>query len=120
VYSESAGAAKYAGSWGTTSSTSYYGGRMKFATKTNASVTYTFTGSAVAWLTALGPTRGTARIYVDGVLAGSVSTYRSTGVSRQVKFLRTFPTSGTHTLRIVVAGTAGHPRIDIDAFLVSK
>ena len=29
-----------------------------------------------------------------------------------------FPTVAKHTLKIVVVGTKGHPRVDVDAFLV--
>jgi hypothetical protein len=27
-------------------------------------------------------------------------------------------TSGTHTIKLVCVGTSGHPRIDLDAFMV--
>jgi hypothetical protein len=34
---------------------------------------------------------------------------------RRVVFARTWSTAGTHTLRMVVIGTAGHTRVDLDA-----
>jgi hypothetical protein len=80
-------------------------------------VSYRFTGSSIGWIAAKGPTRGSAAVYVDGVYAGTVSLYSSTTTTRVVAFARNFGANGTHTLRIVVSGTAGHPRVDVDAFV---
>ena len=66
------------------------------------------------------PSRGSARVYVDGVLETTVSMYKSTGQSRQVRFVKSFGSVGTHALKVVVVGTPGHPRVDVDAFYVSK
>jgi hypothetical protein len=35
-------------------------------------------------------------------------------------FSWTWATLGAHTLRVVVVGTAGHPRVDVDAFITLK
>jgi hypothetical protein len=32
----------------------------------------------------------------------------------------TWATSATRTIKLVVVGTAGHPRVDIDAFVVVR
>jgi hypothetical protein len=64
------------------------------------------------------PGRGRAEVWIDGVLAATIDTYRSTTTPRQVMFTRTFTTSGTHTIRMVVLGTSGRARVDLDAFLV--
>lgn len=37
-----------------------------------------------------------------------------------IAFQRTFPTSGTHKIRIVCAGTISHPRINVDALVVLR
>jgi hypothetical protein len=55
---------------------------------------------------------------VDGVLEASVDTYAASTSYRQVVFARSWSTLGPHTLKIVVVGTAGRPRVDIDAFEV--
>jgi hypothetical protein len=57
---------------------------------------------------------------VDGVLVKTVSTYRSSFQGRRVIWSMAFPSSGTHTVRIEVVGTAGHPRVDLDAFVVMR
>jgi hypothetical protein len=35
-------------------------------------------------------------------------------------FTRTWRTAATHTIRLVVAGTAHHPRVDIDAIVILR
>jgi hypothetical protein len=38
--------------------------------------------------------------------------------ARLEEFNATFPSTATHTVKVVVVGTAGHPDVDIDAFAV--
>jgi GH25 family lysozyme M1 (1,4-beta-N-acetylmuramidase) len=109
--------ATWAGSWHTQSTSSASAGSTRYASTKGASVSYRFTGSSIGWIAAKGPTRGSAAVYVDGVYAGTVSLYSSTTTTRVVAFARNFGANGTHTLRIVVSGTAGHPRVDVDAFV---
>jgi hypothetical protein len=59
-------------------------------------------------------------VYVDGALVSTVSTYRSSGQSKVVIFGRNWGSVGTHTIKLVVVGTAGHARFDLDAFAVLK
>jgi hypothetical protein len=65
---------------------------------------------------------GLARVFVDGQLKATVDLGVLTGsfTRRQTAYQQSFAAVGTHTLRIVVAGTPGHPRVDIDAFAVSQ
>jgi hypothetical protein len=37
-----------------------------------------------------------------------------------VAFSHVFPSWGTHTIKLVPVGTAGRPRIDVDAFAVIR
>ncbi len=111
---------KYGGTWKTVSSTSYSGGSTRYATSTTASATFDFTGRGFAWVGAYGPTRGTAKIWLDGVLQPTVSTYRSSTTSRPVTWSVAWASSGTHRIVIKPAGTSGHPRIDLDALVVIR
>jgi hypothetical protein len=70
----------------------------------------------VAIVMAEGPGRGRASIRVDGTWFQDVDTYASTNTNRVVVFQMELP-AGTHSIAIVNHGTAGRPRIDIDAFL---
>ena len=116
VYQQSSSAVTWTGTWHTTGWSSASGGSVRYATSRGASATFSFTGSSVAWVAAKGSTRGSVWVYVDGAYAGSVSLYAATGQSRAMVFARNWSTVGSHTLKIVVAGTAGHARVDVDAF----
>ena len=86
-------------------------------TRAGARATFTFTGSAVALVGTYGPSRGAARVYVDGVLEAEVDMFASSMRWRRVWFSRQFETSGAHTVTVEVVGTPGRPRIDVDAAL---
>jgi lysozyme len=107
----------YSGTWKSASNQYASGGSLKYATRSGASVTYTFTGAGVAWVAYRGPNRGSARVYVDGVLKKTISLYAATYSAKQVAFAFNWGATGTHKIRIVAVGTAGHPRIDVDAFV---
>ncbi len=110
----------YSGTWGTARSSSYIGGAARYASSAGRRATVTVNGFAVAWISTAGSSRGSARVYADGVLQGTYSTYRSSAVYRRVVTHRTFAETGIHTFRVEVKGTAGHPRVDVDAFAVLR
>ncbi len=114
---QSATSVTYARTWHAVVKTWASGHTLRYSTVAGASATFRFVGSSVAWVSARGPDRGSARVYVDGVYAATVSLRASTYHFRAVVFARNWRTNGSHTLRIVVAGTAGHPRVDVDAFV---
>lgn len=114
---DTSSAMHYSGSWGITNTVYAYGGTLHYANAAGASVSQTFTGSGVAWVAYKGPNRGSANVYVDGVLAATVSLYAATYASKAVVFTKTWSTNATHTIKVVVVGTAGHPRVDLDGFV---
>lgn len=107
----------YAGSWGSVAYSGYAGGTVRYSSAAGASASYTFTGTSIGWVAATGPTRGSAKVYVDGVYRATVSLYASTTSLRRVVYAYSWPSQGSHTIRLVVVGTAGHPRVDVDAFV---
>lgn len=108
----------YTGTWSRSASTAYHAGAARFSTRAGASATVLLVGRSVAWMASVGPMRGSARIYVDGIYAGSVSLYAATAANRRLVFARTWATPGTHRLEVRSLGTSGRPRIDVDAFVV--
>jgi hypothetical protein len=110
----------YQGTWESESTTAYSGGSAKYATATGASATYRFTARSVALVATKGSTRGKVKIYVDGVYAGTTDTYSRTAAYRVQVWSRTWSAAGTHTLKLVVAGTAGRPRVDLDAIALLR
>ena len=77
-----------------------------------------FTGESIAWVSSKSATRGSAQVYVDGVLAATVSLRKAATAHRQVVFGTAWSSAGPHTIQIVVLGTVGHPRVDLDALVV--
>jgi hypothetical protein len=66
---------------------------------------------------AVGPTRGSADVYVDGELRSTVDLSSGTRETRRIVFAASWSTEGAHRIEIVVRGTPGHPRVDVDAFV---
>jgi hypothetical protein len=116
VTQQSSSGVTYAGTWTMAAVTSASGGSLAYATQAGASATYAFTGSSVAWVSYAGPTRGSAKVYVDGVYKATIDLYSATDSARRVAYAFTWATNGSHTIKVVAVGTAGHPRIDVDGF----
>jgi spore germination protein YaaH len=117
---EASPAIRYRGTWGTARNGYHLAGAARNSIMPGASATYTFTGRGIAWVTTLGPDRGVARIYLDGALVAIVDTNAPAFAFRAVAWARTWAWGGTHTLKLVVAGTAGHARVDLDAFEIVR
>jgi hypothetical protein len=114
---ESSKAVVRKGRWTARLSPSFLGGRAISAQTAGASARIEFTGLQVAWISAVGPNRGEARVYVDGKLAGTVDLRSAEVEARRVVFTRSWTSSGKHTLEVRIVGTSGRPRVDVDAFL---
>ena len=108
----------YQGRWTLATHPDYLGDTVRFSDASGASVSLTFAGSAVSWIGPVGPTRGGAKVYVDGQLVKFVHTHRRTFKPSRVLFTMTFDTIDTHTIEIKVVGTRRHPTVAIDAIAV--
>jgi hypothetical protein len=108
------------GTWSRSTRSAWSGGTALHSRQKGASVSRSFTGRGIAFVTATASTRGRAQIWIDGVQVATVSLYAKTLTPRRVMFTRTWATPGPHTIKVVVAGTAGHPRVDLDAFVVIR
>jgi hypothetical protein len=117
---QSSSAVVYSGAWASSSNTANSGGSAKSASAAGASATMTFSGRAVAWVTTLRATAGAAKVYVDGVLVATVDTVGASTTYRQIVFSKAWTSYATHVIKIVVVGTAGRPKVDLDAFEVMR
>ena len=108
------------GTWTSYSLATLSGGSDRWARTAGASATFTFTGRSIGFVSMRGTGRGSVTIVVDGKTAATVSLYRSSAQPRYIAWSRAWATSGTHTVRLIVAGTAGRPRVDLDAFITVK
>ncbi len=117
-YSEKSARITYAGTWRTARHGGYAGDGVKYATRAGATATVAFSGTKVTWYGPAGPTRGKARVSIDGVFVKTVDLHRRTFSAHVAAYGKTFATAGPHTLTIEVLGTAGHPMVAIDEFIV--
>jgi hypothetical protein len=107
-------------SWSRVESFGALGGHVDRTANAGASARYSFTGRGIAWIGVAGPTRGKADIFIDGTFVVRIDTYSTIWSVRRVLFERAWSTSASHTIEIRNRGTAGHPRIDLDALVVVK
>jgi len=117
---ETSSAIRYAGGWGTASYPGYAGGHVRWSTAAGATATLTFTGTQVTWVGPKGPTRGRARISIDGLAIGVVDLYAPRFVASASLFSTSFATAGTHRLTIEVLSMPRRPFVAIDRFLVRR
>ena len=119
-YQEWSHSIRWTGTWRTGTNTSFWGGRDRYATAAGAKGSLTFTGRAFAWIGSVGPTRGWARVYVNGHLVKSINLRAANNAHRRILFATSWSKSTSRTVTIRISGTAGHPRGDIDAFIVGS
>ena len=117
AFQETAGSITYTAGWTHQAVTGAYGGSVKFATVAGKKATFSFTGKQVAWVSTIASNRGSATASLDGGAATTVNTNGTTTKPAMVVYTAT-KAAGTHSLVVNVLGTAGHARVDVDAFLV--
>lgn len=97
------------------------GGRPSFRKKAWTTVTAVVLASAgtvgVMKLAGFGGGQGTDPTSLAGLHLGRVDTVNLT-LYNQAVWLHHWSASGKHTVKIVVAGTAGHPIVPVDGFAV--
>jgi hypothetical protein len=116
-------AATLTGTWTTnTDFVAWSGGSAAAWNVGGSRATFSFTGTAVSWISVKCELCGTADVFVDGTLAGTVDMYSATR-EQGVVFTATGLPVGTHTLAIDVTGTknpaSGDAYIAVDAFDVT-
>jgi hypothetical protein len=118
-FSEKSPAITYTGTWKMAGHPGYTGDQAAYATKAGASARFTFTGSRVTWYGPVGPTRGKAKVGVDGVYVKTVDLYRRGFIAHMALFSKTWKSAGKHSIVIQVVGTSGRPYVAIDGFAVA-
>jgi hypothetical protein len=107
------------GGWSTVSVSGAYGGSVARTTSLNATATLSFTGRDAGLMMTTGTAYGSVKVFVDGVLAGTVNNHTASGTKlRAIVFRKGFAGVGRHTIQIVNQATSGHPRADLDGLIV--
>lgn len=115
---ETSGFVAYSSGWTRQALSGANGGFVDFATAKGDTATLTFSGLQAAWISTKGTTYGAATAQLDATAPQTVINTNATTEAAEVVDVVTPATSGTHHLVITVRGTSGHPRIDVDAFVV--
>ena len=97
-----------------------YNGDEIYSDRNLHEAAFTFEGTAVRWIASVGPNRGKANVYIDGVLvAGDLDLY-SEEMAYQVPVFEAIVDPGVHTIKVVPTGTkrpeAIFAAITVDAF----
>jgi hypothetical protein len=119
-YSERSATIDYEGSWRSARHGGYAGKAVRYATGDGATASITFTGSRIAWKGPVGPTRGKARILIDGKVVKTVNLRRSSFDPSATIYSVSWKTAGRHTFKIEVVKTPGHKLVAIDELVVTE
>ena len=123
TYEETAPEVVYKGSWTRRYAGAAFGGYVNTSTQYDASATFSFRGNSVTWWGFECPSCVGASVYVDGSYAAWVDLYSPTFRARVPAFTKSWPTSGVHTIKIVLANPMWpleSSRADVDAFTVTR
>ena len=121
VHQESSTAVAFTGTWKPQSVSSASGEAVAYSTASGTTAKLTFTGRSVAWVAPKSRTRGKAEVYLDGRKVATVDLFSATAQVRRVVYAaNALNPSVAHTLQIKALGTAGRPRVDVDAFVVLR
>jgi hypothetical protein len=71
-------------------------------------------------VSAVGPDRGRAAIFVDGRRVATVDLRAATAGYARIVWARSWKTPALHTVTIRVLGTPGRPRVDVDGFVLVR
>jgi hypothetical protein len=104
--------------WSSDSATAFSAGSVRRSTTAGATAAYRFSGRSVGFVTTYGPDRGSVKVYIDGKYVTTVNLSAGGPAERVVVYSRKWKSFGTHTIKLVVVGSSGHPRVDVDAFAV--
>jgi hypothetical protein len=110
-------AVTYTGSWVELRYRRASSGNLHYAVAGGASAKITFDGRAVGFVAPVGPTRGSAKIYWDGVYRSTISFAAAKAKDRVVMYSIGSATAGFHTLEIRLVGDG---RVDVDAFVTFR
>lgn len=117
---QSSGSLVWTGAWTSAGNPENSGGSATSASAAGATVSYTFSGRAVAWVTTLRPDAGEVQVWVDGVLRATVDARADATTYRQVVYSKVWSSYGSHAIKLVVVGTVDRPSGTVDAFEVVR
>lgn len=119
-YSERSATIHWSGDWRQARHSGYSGGAVRYATADGSTASIAFTGTRIAWYGPVGPTRGKARILIDGKAVKVVNLNRSSFQASTILYSASWKTGGRHTFEIEVIETPGHRLVAIDELVATE
>jgi hypothetical protein len=110
----------YRGHWVDASHRDYWGGDVRTTTERRAQLTFRFTGTGFQWMGPKGPTRGKARVYVNGRRVRTIDLYADRFMPRNILLQRTYKKPVPLEVVIIVAGTGGRPTVAVDGIFMQQ
>jgi hypothetical protein len=117
VVQDRAASVAFTASWKRLLYSNASGGSTTYSLTAGARARTSFTGRGVALVAPLGTSRGSAKIYLDGVYRTTISLRASVNRSRVVAWSMSFTNVATHTIEIRLSGNG---RVDVDAFVILR
>jgi len=111
---------KRSGKWSKAAGGSHLGKAALASSAKNASLSWTFTARSVALLAMKSKTSGKMSVYVDGKKVGTVDLKSGTTAYRQAVWAKSWSSTKKHTVKIVVVGTKGRPKVTTDGIIHLK
>ncbi len=108
------------GHWRFAAGSSYFGRTATSSGEAGSTIVFPFVGRSIDVYGAVGPTRGGARISVDGGSPVTVDLHRAAYRPSLRLLHRTWPEPGRHWVTVEVVGTPGHPDVTFDSFVVGR
>ena len=124
VVQETASSVAYTGRFTRAPLSGSSGGFVRYARGSGRTASLKVTARSLAFVSTKGPARGKAQVWLDGVRVATIDLYASSRKTGIVVWSRSWRSTETHRLRIVVTGTkraaSTSTRVDIDAFAVVR
>src|SRR5439155_22130987 len=107
LYQEGSITIAYGGTWALSPfNVANSGGYTRYTPTAGRPATFTISARDIAFVAPQSSGRGSVRIYVDGVLAATITEHSTTTLYRQVLWSRHFGALATHKIKLVVVGGA--------------
>lgn len=123
-YDSSSPLVHYSGRWTDNFSAAYVQKTLRWTSHTNASISFTFTGTGIEWFGNSGRSHGLVDVFIDGKHVEIVDAWSSVHNKQQRIFSRFDLSHGKHSIKLVNTGKRpGSERntiLDLDAFVVTK
>ncbi|HEY3375362.1 MAG TPA: S8 family serine peptidase [Candidatus Aquicultor sp.] len=101
TYEESATGILVSGAWRSYRDNDASGDAYVLGEEPDATLTFSFTGDSIYWISGKGMNAGSADVYIDGTRQATVDLYSEDKQLQETVFSKTWPAAGQHTIKIV-------------------